>query len=119
MSATDGPATAPLPFGGVNPIFRVRSVVESMNYYVRVLGFKVDFHVPASGFASVSRGRCAIFLCEGDQGHFGGWVWIGVSDAARVFQEYAAKGAKVRHPPTNYEWAYEMRVEDPDGNGLR
>jgi len=25
----------------------------------------------------------------------------------------------VRHPPTNYPWALEMQVEDPDGNVLR
>lgn len=29
------------------------------------------------------------------------------------------KGAKIRHPPANYPWAYEMQVEDPDGNVLR
>ena len=34
-------------------------------------------------------------------------------------KEYKAKGARIRHPPTNYEWACEMQVEDPDGNILR
>src|SRR5205085_2150333 len=33
--------------------------------------------------------------------------------------ELRAKGAKIRHPPTNYSWAGEMQVEDPDGNVLR
>ncbi len=58
-------------------------------------------------------------LCEGEQGHPGTWVWIGVEDAGQLFEEYSASGAKVRHPPTNYEWAYEMQVEDLDGNVLR
>jgi hypothetical protein len=30
-----------------------------------------------------------------------------------------ARGAKIRFPPTNYEWAFEMQVEDLDGNVLR
>ena len=105
-------------FGGVNPIFRVRSLPASIDYYVSVLGFKVDWHAPGI-MASVSRGRCGIMLCEGDQGNFGTWVWIGAGDIEPLFEEYKSKGAKIRHAPTNYEWAYEMQVEDPDGNVLR
>ena len=104
-------------FEGVNPILRVRDVLASADYYVQRLGFKIDWQTP--GFISVSRGRCHLFLCQGDQGHFGSWVWIGVEDAQALFEEYSACGAKVRHPPTNYAWAYEMQVEDLDGNVLR
>jgi predicted enzyme related to lactoylglutathione lyase len=56
---------------------------------------------------------------EEDQGHPGAWTWIGVSDAESLAEEYRERGAKIRHPPTNYPWAYEMQVEDPDGNVLR
>jgi catechol 2,3-dioxygenase-like lactoylglutathione lyase family enzyme len=105
-------------FEGVTPIFTVRDLAVSLDYYVRILGFEIDFEQPGT-FASVSRNKCGIFLCEGDQGHPGGWAWVGVSDAAALFDEYRAKGAKIRHPPTNYAWAYEMQVEDPDGNILR
>jgi predicted enzyme related to lactoylglutathione lyase len=105
-------------FYGVNPIFNVKSLQASIDHYVGVLGFKVDWSVPGI-MASVSRNRCAIMLCEGDQGHPGTWVWIGVGDIEPLFEELVAKGAKIRNPPTNYEWAYEMQVEDPDGNVLR
>jgi catechol 2,3-dioxygenase-like lactoylglutathione lyase family enzyme len=108
---------AAIGFEGVTPIFRVRSVSASIEYYVDVLRYKLDWQV--GGFASVSCGRCQIFLSEGDQGHPGAWVWIGVEDADALFAEYRTKGAKVRHPPTNYSWAYEMQVEDLDGNILR
>jgi len=104
-------------FEGVTPILRVRSVAASLDYYVQKLGFKIDWHAPS--FASVSRGRCHIFLSEEDQGNPGGWVWIGVEDADALFEEYRSSGAKIRHRPTNYDWAYEMQVEDPDGNILR
>ena len=91
-------------FEGVTPILRVRSVEASLDYYVRMLGFGVDWKTPM--FASVSRGRCNIYFSEGDQGHVGGWVWIGVTDAEALWKEYDAKGVKIRNPPSNYEWAY-------------
>jgi catechol 2,3-dioxygenase-like lactoylglutathione lyase family enzyme len=104
-------------FEGVNPILRVKNVSASVDYYVHKLGFKIDWQTP--GFVSVSRGGCHIFLSEGDQGNPGSWVWIGVEDAEALFDEYRAKEVQVRHPPTNYAWAYEMQVEDLDGNVLR
>ncbi|MGH9867014.1 MAG: VOC family protein [Candidatus Polarisedimenticolia bacterium] len=49
----------------------------------------------------------------------GTWVWVGVEDVATLYEEYRASGAKIRLPPGNYPWAYEMHVEDPDGHVLR
>jgi catechol 2,3-dioxygenase-like lactoylglutathione lyase family enzyme len=118
MSGSDDPKATVNVFECVNPIFPVENLKASLDYYVGILGFKVDWQEPAI-MASVSRGRGCIMLCEGDQGHPGTWVWIGVEDAAALYQEYSAKGARVRNPPTNYPWAYEMQVEDPDGNVLR
>ncbi len=103
-------------FGRVTPIFRVQSIPDSIEYYVNKLGFKVDFH---EIIASVSRGRCGIFLVEGDQGNFGTWIWVGVDDCERVYEEYRSKGARIRQPPTNFPWALEIQVEDLDGNVLR
>ena len=108
---------APVHFEGVNPVLRVADARASRNYYVNVLGFKVDFEFPY--FVAVSRGRCGLFLCEGDQGHPGSWVWIGVEDVMALLEEYKSSGARLRHPPTNYEWALEMQIEDLDGNVLR
>ena len=31
----------------------------------------------------------------------------------------AAKGAVIRDPPQNFEWAYEFQVEDPNAHVLR
>lgn len=117
MAGTDGSSAATVGFEGGSPIFRVGKLAASLDYYVRRLGFKFDWGSPR--FASVSRGRFSLFLCEGDQGNPGSWAWVGVEDADALFDEYRRSGARVRHPPTNYEWAYEMQVEDPDGNVLR
>ena len=122
MSSARPVTPASVGFEGVCPILRVKSVSESLKYYVQVLGFKIDWQNPDEKnpfFASVSRGRCHIFLSEGDQGNPGSWVWIGVEDVDALLSEYRLTGAKVRHLPTNYEWACEMQVEDPDGNILR
>jgi catechol 2,3-dioxygenase-like lactoylglutathione lyase family enzyme len=105
-------------FEGVIPILRVRDLAASLDHYVRVLGFRIDWHEPGV-IASVSRGRCKVFLCQGDQGHPGAWAWVGVSDVGRLHDEYRRAGARIRHPPTNYPWAREMQIEDMDGNVLR
>jgi catechol 2,3-dioxygenase-like lactoylglutathione lyase family enzyme len=61
--------SAPGPvFEGSQPIFRVSNLDASVRYYVDVLGFRIDFH---ESIASVSRGRCALFLVQGDQGNPG------------------------------------------------
>ena len=103
---------------GITPIFRVESLPASIDYYLNVLGFKLNWH--AEGImASVSRDRCSIMLCEGAQGKPGTWVWIGADDVERLWEEFKQKGAKLRHPPTNYPWAYEMQIFDLDGHVLR
>ncbi len=114
---SDSAKAVPVVFGGVTPVLRVADAQASRDYYVRALGFSVNFE--AEDFVSVSRGGCTLFLCEGDQGYPGSWVWIDGQDVEAVYEEYRASGAKIRHPPTNYSWALEMQVEDLDGNILR
>lgn len=104
-------------FENLSPILRVASLAASLEYYVNVLGFRIDWQ--AGAIASVSRDRCAIFLSERDQGHPGSWLWMGVGDVEALHADYAGRGAKIRVPPTNYPWALEMHVEDLDGNVLR
>ena len=78
---------AAVAFEGVNPILRVEDINAAVDHYTRVLGFKLDWQGPGS-VRSVSRGRCHLFLCQGDQGHPGTWVWIGVEDADALLEEY-------------------------------
>jgi catechol 2,3-dioxygenase-like lactoylglutathione lyase family enzyme len=112
------PADVASTFENGIPVLRVQDLRAATGYYTKALGFRLDWE--NSGiFASVSRGNCTIYLSEGDQGHPGAWAWIGVSDVAALETEYRSSGARIRHPPTNYPWAYEMQVEDLDGNVLR
>ena len=119
MASDENPVSAEMNFHGATPILSVRELETSIDYYVRRLGFRLNWVEETSGFASVSRGQCHIFLCQGDQGCSGTWLWVGVGDAKALCEEFRASGATIRHPPTNYAWAYEMQVEDPDGHVLR
>ena len=104
-------------FHHATPILRVADLAASLAYYLDILGFKIDWQ--GETIASVSRVDCCLFLSEGDQGNPGTWVWIGVADAEALHAELAAKGARIRQPPTNFRWALETQVEDLDGNVLR
>jgi len=105
-------------FEGAEPILRVSDMVRSVRYYVEVLGFK-NAEWGNEHFTAVARDNAGIYLCRGQQGQPGTWAWIGVSDVAALFEEYRARGADIRLPPTNYSWAFEMQVRDPDGHVLR
>jgi len=37
----------------------------------------------------------------------------------KLYEEWKARGVEIRLPPTNYPWALEMQIQDPDGNVLR
>jgi uncharacterized glyoxalase superfamily protein PhnB len=100
------------------PILNVADMSVSLRYYVDVLGFK-NADWGTEDFTSVNRDRAGIYLCREGQGQAGTWVWIGIEDVSALYEEYKAKGARIRHSPENYPWAYEMKVDDPDGHVLR
>ena len=100
------------------PILRVENMQASLQFYVNALGFE-KARWGDNNFTHVSRDGAGIYLCRGDQGRGGAWIWIGVEDAEKVHEEYKARGVTIRLPPTNYPWALEMHIEDPDGNVIR
>lgn len=105
-------------FEGSQPILRIENMKASLDFYVGKLGFE-NANWGDSEFTYVSRDRAGIYLCRGSQGAGAAWVWIGVEDAEKLHEELKARGVAIRLPPTNYSWALEMQVEDPDGNVLR
>lgn len=105
-------------FHHASPIFRVSDLVKSMEYYQNQLSFSLDW-THEKLFASVSRGKANIMLCEGDQGQGKAWIYIGVGDTEKLYEEYKNNGAFIRQGPTNFSWALEMQVEDLDGNVIR
>jgi predicted enzyme related to lactoylglutathione lyase len=100
------------------PILRVASMAASLHFYVDLLGFD---NAPWGNedFTCVSRDRAALYLCQGGQGRGAAWAWIGVEDATALHEQYKLLGVKILNAPTNYPWALEFQIEDPDGNVLR
>jgi len=104
----------------INPILNVKALSVSRNYYVNVLGFKEADWGKGNTFTCMERDNAGIHLCQNGQGHSGTWIWIGFDgDMDSLYREFKTKGAIIRQPPTNYSWALEMHVEDPDGHVLR
>jgi predicted lactoylglutathione lyase len=111
----------PVRFECISPILRVNDLRASLDYYVRVLGFtKAEWVKDDATFGMVQRDGCCVYLCENDQGQPGTWFWIGVDgDVDALYRQFKEKGASFREEPTNYSWAYEFRVQDPDGHVIR
>ena len=105
-------------FENIVPILRVEDMELALEFYVGKLGFKnAEWAMP--GFTSVTHGKHGIYLCKGEQGRGGAWIWIGVDDIKPLYEQYKALGVKIHMEPTNFPWAYEMQIEDPDGNVIR
>lgn len=103
----------------VTPILFVKDMASSLLFYVDILGFKKadwgDEH-----FTSINRDNTGLYLCKGGQGVPGTWIWIGFDgDILSLYQQLRENGVKIKLPPTNFSWAYEMQIEDPDGHVLR
>ncbi|MEP7356779.1 MAG: glyoxalase superfamily protein [Anaerolineales bacterium] len=120
-------------FSEVTPILNVANVAASLEYYVRVLGFGVDFawsnetqFAPggaAPTYAQVRRGHVALALAQQTQGGPGMWVYVDIDSAAQLralHQAYQASGARIAAAPAAKPWnQVEMLVEDLDGHTLR
>jgi uncharacterized glyoxalase superfamily protein PhnB len=108
-------------FECVVPILNVKNFPAALEYYVEKLGFrkKWDWGNPPT-FGCVTRGKVAIFLCEGAQGKPGTWMSIFTDDVDALHEEYQSRGAIIRQAPANMPWGTrEMNVEDLDGHRLR
>ena len=104
----------------IAPVFAVRDVVESLEYYRR-LGFATrEYEGGGYGFA----------VCDGVEIHLGqvpdgdprairGTAYIWVEDAEETAQEWRSAGGDV-HPPQDTDWGqHEGALVDPDGNIIR
>ena len=69
-------------FECANPILSVADMSRSLRYYVEILGFS-NAEWGSDDFTCVSRDGASIYLCKGDQGEPGTWVWVGVEDVQR------------------------------------
>jgi uncharacterized glyoxalase superfamily protein PhnB len=112
-------------FATMSAVLPVRDVVETMQYYRDVLGFKIEWlwgeppqhaavtkdHV-ALQFTTWLRDKAEIIPC--------GWQYIVVSDVDALHDEYSQNGAKIITGLKSQEWGMrEFEVEDCNGHILR
>ena len=109
---------ANFPFGGAAPVFRVSDMAASLQFYCNGLGFD-QASWGSDEFTCVRRGSAHIYLCREGQGRGGAWAWVDAKDVTALYAELKQREVKIILPPTNYLWALEMHVADPDGNVLR
>lgn len=104
---------------GIQPILNVTSIAASKKFYVDILGFSED-NWGDETFTSIRRDNCGIYLCRGHQGQPGTWLWIGFDgDLHSLHEVFVRHNVRIKMPPTNFSWAQEMHVLDPDGHVLR
>lgn len=100
------------------PVLRVEDLRRSIRFYSENLGFAIDWGAnEGDTICSISRDGCCIMLCEDGRGSRGTWVWIGLEDES-LFDSLKKQGIKILQEPKNRPWAYEMKIEDIDGNVL-
>lgn len=103
----------------IAPILYVKDMQRSLAFYVDILGFR-NADWGDDNFTSINKDNTGLYLCKQGQGQPGSWVWIGLGgDIFSLHQQLSAKGVTIKLPPTNFSYAYEMQVVDPDGHVLR
>ena len=100
----------------INPSLDVQDLPASIQYYVEALGFELYVETPALGIVE-SNGH-QLHLRQGGPDSAAARVWIGVEDIVVLYERYRARNVKIEQEPTTYSWAYQMIVEDLDGNLL-
>lgn len=100
----------------INPYLDVSDISKSLRYYVDVLGFEQYIETP--NLEIVERDGHQIHLSSPKGEHMPHRVWVGVEDIETLLDQHKENGAKFSQEPTNYSWAYQMTIEDLDGNLL-
>jgi catechol 2,3-dioxygenase-like lactoylglutathione lyase family enzyme len=100
------------------PVIGVKDLQRSIEFYTSVLGFVLDWGgADGETICSVSRDGHPIMLNEQGEILTPSCVWIGLQ-SDRLFSEYTSKGVTVLQDPENHPWAYDMKIQDLDGNVL-
>ena len=103
----------------VSPILYVTDMSISLKFYVDILGF-TNAEWGDDNFTSIHRDNKGLYLCKSGQGLAGTWIWIGFDgNIWELHEKLKSRGVTIKLPPTNFSWAFEMQIQDPDGHILR
>jgi catechol 2,3-dioxygenase-like lactoylglutathione lyase family enzyme len=103
----------------IAPILSVQDIARSVKFYEDILGFR-NVAWGDDTFTCITRDNTGIYLSKGSQGMPGTWIWIGFDgDINELHQRLIERDVTIKLSPTNFSWAYEMQIVDPDGHVLR
>ncbi|HZO93224.1 MAG TPA: VOC family protein [Candidatus Baltobacteraceae bacterium] len=118
----------PADFPAAVPELPVRDVRKAADYYVKVLGFTLDWVDDEGGIGGISQGACRMFLTNTPfHEHYGTggpvMVWLnlnGKEEVDALYQRWRQAGARIVAEPEDKPWNLrEFIVADPDENRLR
>jgi len=111
----------PARFPQAVPEIPVRDVAKAAEYYVKSLGFQLDWHSEEHGIAGISQGDCRMFLMYAPGAPVK--VWLNLESKQEVdelYDRWLSSGASVLSRPEDKPWNLrEFTVADLDGNQLR
>lgn len=102
----------------IMPTFPCKNVPASVQYYVTVLGFSVNYQ--QDDFAVLDRDKIRILLMQGDEKNTGtGNCYVYIHNADDLFKELKSRSANITGEPVSRPWGLrEFLVKDPDGNSI-
>jgi len=100
----------------INPYLIVRDIKESLKFYVNILGF--DEYVETQNLAIIEGDGHQIHLIKSQDAPTINRIWIGVDDIETLYDQFKKNDVIFIQEPSNFSWAYQMIIEDPDGNKL-
>lgn len=100
----------------INPYLSVRDISAGIKFYCEIIGF--DLYIETPNLGIIEWNGHQIHLTTRSELLGPHQVWIGVDNIENLFDRYKKNGVKFIEEPRNYSWAYQMIVEDPDGNRL-
>jgi uncharacterized glyoxalase superfamily protein PhnB len=110
------------------PEIPVENVDIAAEYYVKALGFRLDWGGDSGGIAGISQGDCRMFLTNASFREAYGTsgpatIWLNLTSRDEVDELYGRwreAGAKILAGPEDKPWSLrEFSAADLDGNRLR
>jgi predicted enzyme related to lactoylglutathione lyase len=99
----------------------VRDRARSRDWYVEILGLKVEFEVPVRNATALQDDGGFTIFVEQSSGPIGPGtaLYFSVDDVDDLHAKLAARGVEFAHPPRKTYWGYGAELTDPDGYHVR
>ena len=115
-------------FPSAVPEIPVESVERAVAYYIKHLGFNLDWRSADDDIAGISKGHCRLFLTgrsfrEANQNAAPAVIWLNlysIEEVDELHELWRGSQAKILSPPESKPWnLHEFTASDLDGNLLR